>query len=326
MGSSDATARGPADDLWFALPVRRRSRPHPAVYNDRVSPPRADARARRSALRALLVVFGLLAPQSAGALLERDIYRNPSLGVQFTVPEDWMLTSQTGYPSLLALLTRDQAKLSVSLAQRPPKGGIEALVRTDIRAMGALGIIAYASGKVVRARRRVWRVAARSGDGTRELRLLYLVHQKQVFIFTLSSARPRLRALLPDLEYVLESLQLEQEEAQGEKPEVSSGAHRGSRRPPDTDDRGGSLPERRVHEAPGELESDGFEQSAPPSGETGPPSSAPGSKRPSSAPAGAPSSAPTSKPADSSANKTPPTRPRSKPGDSDSAKDAARSH
>ena len=120
-----------------------------------------------AAMRCLFSLLMLLiASQPASAVdLDADLYRNKHLGLKFTAPPDWLISRQTGFPEIIALLTNKadrQAQLSVAIDAVDRKTPLRKLVAQNNAAMRAVGIKINSSGRVERMGRRVWRTVARA--------------------------------------------------------------------------------------------------------------------------------------------------------------------
>ncbi|MBW2730990.1 MAG: hypothetical protein JRH20_01285 [Deltaproteobacteria bacterium] len=153
----------------------------------------------------LLVVF--LSPQvrAGGYQLDGDGFRDNKLRMSFTVPEKWTLSRQTGYPSLLAILTRPQsARMSISLATLERRQSMVQLLSENNRALQALGFVLKASQRTERFGHQLWQLDWTS-KGQRH-RQAYIPRGARVYILTLSSSGQSFTGLVMDFDFVLESL------------------------------------------------------------------------------------------------------------------------
>jgi len=145
--------------------------------------------------------------------LEGDIYRNPKLGLTFTVPEGWRMTRQTGYPSIVAKLYRrhSRSQLAISVAELGKAQGLKGLLQANVGAMATRGIKVLSADPIERMGRRLWLVVAQFSPPKGPpvaLRQLYMRGATGAVIITLACPPKRLSTRLADLDYLLESLKL----------------------------------------------------------------------------------------------------------------------
>jgi hypothetical protein len=157
-------------------------------------------------------VFTVAVPRDAAALdfsLDTDVYENRKLGVSFAVPEGWRLSRHTGYPSLLAIVTRDKARICLSQATLKRQQKLVQVVTDNNRALTALRFRITKSTR--RSRRtengdeqqKTWYVAAAHGQF--ESRQYYLPAGRRIYTVTLTAPRARIATLQRDFAYLLDS-------------------------------------------------------------------------------------------------------------------------
>ena len=168
---------------------------------------------------ALLVALLLLLPAQAAALdLDDQTYRNRELGLRFAVPEGWLLSRQTGYPAVLALVTHTQggARMALALASKGEGSAdrnVEAIVRGNLAAMRAVGLRIESATARQPQPLAGWRVVARRAEtdaaGTWEVRQLYLPAPGQrLLVLTLAAPQREIRGYLLDRDALLASLEV----------------------------------------------------------------------------------------------------------------------
>lgn len=154
----------------------------------------------------LLLLIALPAPARAiGYDLDGDAFRDSKLHVSFTVPEGWRLSRQTGYPSLLAILTRpDGSRLSFSLATLERRQSMVQLLTDNKRGLQALRFVLKKSQRTERYGHQLWQLDW-SSRGQRH-RQAYIAAGARVYILSLSSEEKGFTNLVADFDFVLESL------------------------------------------------------------------------------------------------------------------------
>lgn len=161
----------------------------------------------------LLMLLTVSQPALA-ADLDADLYRNQRLGLKFAAPPGWLISRQTGFPEIVALLTSKadrQAQLSVALDTVDHKTPLPKLVAQNNGAMRAVGIKIKSSGRIERLGRHVWRTVAQAKKRNKPamaIEQLYLQANGRVFILTLSCPARALKQLLPALDSLLDSVEL----------------------------------------------------------------------------------------------------------------------
>jgi hypothetical protein len=162
----------------------------------------------------------LLLTASAMALdLDDQSYVNRELGLRFAVPEGWLLSRQTGYPALLAVLTQahSRARMALALAGARPDASaaaIEALVRGNLAAMRTVGLWIESATPRKPQPQAGWRVIARrtatDATGPWEVRQLYLpAPRRRLLVLTLAAPQREIKTYLLDRDTLLASLEAE---------------------------------------------------------------------------------------------------------------------
>ncbi|PID38932.1 MAG: hypothetical protein CSA65_03200 [Proteobacteria bacterium] len=165
-------------------------------------------------MRALIASgFGLLAiaalPQGAGgAEFDDDVFENRKLQVRFTVPEGWTLTRQTGYPSLLAFVSRGGARISLSYTRLARQQKVIQVLADNNRALETLGLKTSDAKRVKRLGHKLWQTVAQSKDGSKRNHQVYLSAGQVIYILTLSCKAADERRGLADVDYIIESLKM----------------------------------------------------------------------------------------------------------------------
>jgi hypothetical protein len=146
--------------------------------------------------------------------LDGDLYRNQRIGLKFTAPPGWLISRQTGYPEIVALMTTKtdrEARLSVALDAIDRNTPLRKVVAQNNLAMRAVGIQIKSSGRVERLGRQVWRTLARATRHDKSemaIQQIYLQANGRVFILTLSCPTRALKQHLPALDSLLDSMDL----------------------------------------------------------------------------------------------------------------------
>ena len=163
----------------------------------------------------LLFVASQLATQLAwAATIDGDLYRNARLGLTLTAPPGWLISRQTGYPEILALMTSKSdrnAQLSVAIDSLDPGKTMDKLVAQNNQAMRALGIQVKSTGEVERMGRRVWRVVAVARDRKSPdiaIQQLYINAPAGAVILTLTCPSGALKRHQTALDSLFESVEL----------------------------------------------------------------------------------------------------------------------
>jgi hypothetical protein len=158
------------------------------------------------------VALLLILQTDARAALDPDegVYRHKKLGLTLALPDGWIPSTQTGYPSILLLLLDPAgATLSLSAAALAPRVTLRDHVEENNRGLRKTGLLVLGTRAVSLGSRSVLEVTARREDGSRELRQVYLAQGSRVFVLTLCSPLPRVAALLPELHALARALELQ---------------------------------------------------------------------------------------------------------------------
>jgi|GEM_PF-5588157 hypothetical protein len=160
------------------------------------------------------IIFAVSLLFSTSALanfLDDTSYTNRQLGISLSVPEGWVITKQTGYPSILAFMlsTDGGGKVALSYARLPAGKTLKRYLKETTRTMQATGFD-IKSSKPVRDNGAVaWEVRAK--DNLSRLRVLqfYLKRGNSLFVFTLTCTSKRLDYLSGELQSFVELTQFQ---------------------------------------------------------------------------------------------------------------------
>ncbi|MCK5796380.1 MAG: hypothetical protein KAI47_04310, partial [Deltaproteobacteria bacterium] len=154
---------------------------------------------------AFVAFFLLPSPRAQANELDGDLFENRKLQVRFAVPEGWTLTLQTGYPSLLAFISRKDARIALSFTRLERQQKLIQVVTDNNRALQELGMRVQAPTRLVRFSHQLWRGIAKTADGARINRQLFIPKGEVIYILTLSCPTRGEHPNIQDLDYVLES-------------------------------------------------------------------------------------------------------------------------
>jgi hypothetical protein len=164
---------------------------------------------QRSAI--LLGALALLWPStSRGVDLDDAIYRNRPLGVKLEVPDGWTLHRQTGFPSILLLLSHKESNATISLtsAKLPAKTSMKRFLADNSAGLRAIGLRLQSTKQTTLNGRPAWLIHTQAHGGAVELRQVNLPQADRVFVLTLSCPAKEVEQLAFELTRLLEVLEL----------------------------------------------------------------------------------------------------------------------
>ena len=157
----------------------------------------------RACLTPAALILAVVLPAAARADLDLDtsVFRHKGLGLRLSVPEGWVPSEQTGYPSLILILASVQTQATISLSAGT-LGGRETLrdyVARNGRALGAVKVRLIHTRPIGGQNAR-WELAASAQRGTStEIRQLYVARGQTVLVLTLSCPASSVNSLAADL-------------------------------------------------------------------------------------------------------------------------------
>ncbi|MBK8481321.1 MAG: hypothetical protein IPL40_09115 [Proteobacteria bacterium] len=164
-----------------------------------------------------LLLWPLLPARALALDLDDQIYSNRELGLRFAVPEGWVLSRQTGYPGLLAVVTHSHsnARMALAVASTRSRVGVDevaASVRANLAAMRAVGLQLESATPRQPQPQAGWRVIARrdaaDAAGPWELRQLYLpALVGRLLVLTLAAPKRQIKTFLLDRDALLASIE-----------------------------------------------------------------------------------------------------------------------
>ena len=152
---------------------------------------------------AVLVLAVVVMPAAARADLDLDtsVFRHKGLGLRLSVPEGWVPSEQTGYPSLILILASVQTQATISLSAGT-LGGRETLrdyVARNGRALGAVKVRVIHT-RPIAGQSALWELAASTQRGpSTEIRQLYLAKGQTVLVLTLCCPPDLVNSFASDL-------------------------------------------------------------------------------------------------------------------------------
>lgn len=158
-----------------------------------------------------LVALAFLWPStSLGVDLDDAIYRNVPLGVKLEIPDGWTLHRQTGFPSILLLLSRKESSATISLASAklPAKTSMKRFLADNSAGLRAIGLRLLSTKQAILNSRPAWLIHAKAQGGAVELRQINLPQADRVFVLTLSCPAKEAEQLTFELNRLLEVLEL----------------------------------------------------------------------------------------------------------------------
>jgi predicted Zn-dependent protease len=158
----------------------------------------------RDLIRAALTCLAVAMPAAARADLDLDlsVYRHKGLGIRLSMPEGWIPSEQTGYPSLILILTSVQSPATISLAVGALDGreSLRDFVARNGRALVAAVKVRLIHTRPIGGQNARWELAASAQRGTStEIRQLYVARGQTVLVLTLSCPASSVNSLAADL-------------------------------------------------------------------------------------------------------------------------------
>jgi hypothetical protein len=159
----------------------------------------------------LAISTGMLGNGPVGAEEVDDThYRDRSLGLSVTAPEDWVVTRQTGYPDILAIMlpAAGDGMISISLAQLGAGQGLANFVQQNRHAMEQVGITIVTSAAPRSDDQLHWDLKGFNPTSRWHLRQYYLADRNRVIVLTLTAPANRMEPYSAQLNVVLDLLEV----------------------------------------------------------------------------------------------------------------------
>jgi hypothetical protein len=160
-------------------------------------------------VRGFCIVAVLLLPRltAAGLDLDEMVFRDKTVGVRLTIPDGWIPSTQTGFPSILLLLTSPKNKATISLATGLLPRGRRLLdyVAENNRGLSSAGVPVSSVESVPGMA--AWEVSAASRRGI-AVRQIYLASKDRVFVFTLCAPSVQIAQLVGEVHRLARSIEL----------------------------------------------------------------------------------------------------------------------
>ncbi|MFH1131885.1 MAG: hypothetical protein V1754_11160 [Pseudomonadota bacterium] len=164
---------------------------------------------RKLRLTTILLLYCLFPSTSAALDLDETTFRAPKLGIILSAPEGWILTRQTGYPNILALMLAPAGNASISLAvgKLEKDGGLPGYVARNNSALSQIGLRVNTSKPATPAGQTEWEVISQNKQATIEIRQLYFHVGLRVYVLTLTCPHNQREQFISDLDDVVRSFQ-----------------------------------------------------------------------------------------------------------------------
>jgi hypothetical protein len=160
----------------------------------------------------------LLAAARPAAALEFDetVFTSRQLGIRLEAPDGWVVTQQTGYPSIPVLLLHQGTKaegeprptIRLALGAEGTGSRLRAFLRDNIAGVKAVGIRVVRSDEATIGKRAVLRVELRGEEGKVAVKQLYLSHGTRALVLTLAAAASRIESFDFDLRRAVQLMEL----------------------------------------------------------------------------------------------------------------------
>lgn len=170
-------------------------------------------------MRVLYIIAAILlgAARPAAALeLDETVFVNRQLGIRLEAPDGWVITQQTGYPSIPVLLLHQgptaegqpQPTIRLALGAEGTGTRLRAFLRDNLAGAKAVGLRVLRSSEATIGKRGVLQAELRGEDGKVAVKQLYLSHGARALVLTLAAAAPRIESFDFDLGRALQLMEL----------------------------------------------------------------------------------------------------------------------
>lgn len=160
------------------------------------------------------IIFTLLltvpAPLMADELNDTS-YANRRRGISLSVPEGWVITQQTGYPSILAFMlsAKGDGRVSLSHDLLQPQQKLAQYLKATNKTLQQAGFAIQSSKSVNDNSLVSWEVHATDKQSRFSILQYYLRRDNALFVYTLTCAAERLQHFRDELRSFVELTQLQ---------------------------------------------------------------------------------------------------------------------